>query len=66
MLSKGMYDRTRIHAGQPKDKPKTGPYWGKARVVQDMTGYEFIRYVRVGPALKEYDSIVNITIFQLP
>ena len=25
-----------------------------------MTGYEFIRYVRVGPVLKEYDNIVNM------
>ena len=37
MPSKGMYDRTRIHAGQPHDKSKSGLDWDKAQVAQDVT-----------------------------
>ena len=36
--SKGMSGRTRIHAGQPWDKPRTGLYRGKTIVVHDMIG----------------------------
>ena len=44
ILRNGMRDRARIHAGQPQNKPKTGLYWGKARVVPDMTDNELVRF----------------------